>query len=144
MSNFGSSLEPTEPPPPPFVPRPLPSPTATSHTGQGPLGHPLALFVVCFGIGLAAAIALGSVAGALSYSTLAADCSPSDGWCELGAALLAVVAGLLVGLVAYLAAGVLAIVRWREHGRRWQPILAHVATPFGLALLWAIASGLGL
>lgn len=107
------------------------------------IGHPLALFAVSLGLGLAAALALGSLAGLLTYGSMAADCN-ADGWCELGAALIGLAIGVVIGYAAYIVAGVAAIFRWREPGRRWRPTTTHVVTPPAFALFWFIASGLGL
>ncbi len=118
------------PPPPPSVPAPARLP------------HPVALFAVAFGIGAAAALVSGLGVGALVYSMGSSNCSPSDGWCELGAAVLALLAGVVVGAIAYAVAGIVTIFKTRPAGRRGQHVLAHLTIPFATYLLLALLSGI--
>ena len=98
------------------------------------LDRPVALFAVAAGAGILAALLVGLGVGAFVMAASGSECSPSDGWCELGAALLGLLAGLTTGAIAYLVAGVAAITHWRPAGRRSNHVVAHLALPVALAL----------
>ena len=128
--------EPTTLPPPPES-MPAPHPTVEDPpTGPIRFRHPVALFAVAAGIATVIAIAIGTGVGFVAFSSSAASCSPSDGWCGLGAALLGLFVGGAAGLIAYVAAGIVVIRRSRPAGRRSAHIAAHIAFPpaFGFAL----------
>lgn len=110
------------PPPTPVEP----APTATTPQRWR---HPAALFAVAASIGIVAALITGFATGILVFSLGTDDCSPSDGWCDLGAAIFGLIAGLAVGTMAYIAAGVTTIVRSRPTGQRGGYIAAHLVFP---------------
>lgn len=134
---------------------PLPPPTparAASVTGvavsvNGPvrLQNPWALFAAAVAIATAMALAIGFGIGFAVITSTASSCTPTDGWCELGAVLFGLAAGILAGVVTYIAAGVVTISRCRPKGRRSRHVIIHLAFPFGLyvglALLQAIITG---
>ena len=72
----------------------------------------------------------------------AAQCSPNDGWCGLGAALLGIAVATLVGAVTYVAAGVVVIRRHRPAGQRAGYVLAHVGAAATILLVALLATGL--
>ncbi|MFI7598383.1 hypothetical protein [Actinoplanes sp. NPDC049681] len=80
-------------------------------------------------LALAAAIALGVLAGGAAYGMKAA--SSSSDWGHLGALIMGLFAGALVGLVAYLAALIFAAWRMFPQGCRALPVmltlLGHIA-----------------
>lgn len=122
------------------LPPPLPNPeVAESHER---LRHPLALFAVAALIGVVIAVAGGVPIGFLAAESAMNDCSPSDGWCGLGAALTGIFVGFLVGVIAYVVAGVAIVRRCRQAGRRATHIAAHIAAPLGFALLAGLAANL--
>ena len=132
------------PPHPTDVPACSPTDAADS---ERPLQNPWALLGVSVVIaGLLAAV-IGFAVGALIASSSASSCSPSDGWCELGAVLVGIAAGLAAGAITYVTAGVITIRRHRAKGRRAHAVLAHLAAPFALFtalyLLGVLASLLG-
>jgi hypothetical protein len=124
------------------VDRPAPAhPETSGHPAQARFEHPLALFAVTAGIGIASAIAAGVVIGLIGTVVGSAGCSPNDGWCDLGAAVLGVLAGVAAAAVAYVVAGVLAIRRFRPPTRRAAPIALHVASLLLIPVLLAVANG---
>lgn len=135
------------PPPPPPPPPQSPVPPASEHGGEVGGSGRIALHVVATGAGFGAAVVGGGLIGWLAAAVMANDCSPSDGWCELGAAIGGALLGLVVAVVAHLVTGVLIISRRRPAGRRAGPIAVHVAIPVvvaaGLALLGACMEAVG-
>ena len=127
--------------PPPTVPTAAPKPESET-TKSDRLPHPVALFVVAGALGALAALVIGGGVGFLSAAMASADCSPSDGWCGLGALVVGVFMGLIAGGIAYIAAGVMTIFRFRRDGRRAGHVLAHLAAPFALVLIGAILAGI--
>lgn len=101
--------------------------------------NPIRVVAEAFAIGLAAAIAAGSILGRLLYGVLASDCY-GDGWCELGAAIYGLGLGVLAGCVVYLVAGVATIRRHRQVGDRLVLSLIHAGLPVGLLVLGQVAS----
>jgi hypothetical protein len=101
------------------------------------------LFAVAAGLGLLAGIVLGVGVGGFAMAASNSNCTPSDGWCELGGALVGLFAGFLVGAIAYIVAGVTTIVRCRPSGRRHLHVLAHLAFPFMLLIVGSGLGGLG-
>ncbi len=111
------------PPPPPPASTPVaPAPTR--------LRHPVALFAVAFVIGSVAAGVVGFGLGGLVLASSSSNCSPSDAWCGLGAAIMGVLIGAVTGAIAYVVAGVVTIFRSRPPGLRGQHVLAHLTLPF--------------
>ena len=94
-------------PPPTPTPTDVPAPTPTR------LRHPAALFAAAFALGMTVAGTVGYGIGASVYTQAASNCTPSDGWCDLGAAVLALFVGLAVGAIAYIVVGVVTIFRCR-------------------------------
>lgn len=88
-----------------------------------------AVFAIAAGLAAALAIGVGIVIGLVVGKASAADCTPSDGWCDLGAAILGLVAGVAAGAITYIVVGVLAIRRLRPNGHRAGPVVAHLAAP---------------
>lgn len=80
-------------------------------------------------MGIVAALAVGFSVGALMVAAGSSDCSPSDGWCELGAALVGLLVGAAAGVVAYIVSGVMTIVRCRPDGARSRYVVAHLLLP---------------
>jgi hypothetical protein len=103
----------------------------------GRLSRPWVLSIVAATVGIVAGIGLGYVTGwSIESST---SCSPNDGWCDLGAAVTGVFVGTLVGVIAYVAAGVIVIFRARPKHHRSHPIIIHVLLPIAaVAILIAI------
>lgn len=128
----------SSPPAPPIPSWPAPA------VGGSPerLHHPLALFVVAAIIGLGAAVATGLPTGLLAAEAAMNDCSPSDGWCGLGAALMGLLVGGLVGIVTYVGAGVAVVRRCRSVGRRAGHIAAHIVSPALFVVLAGLLSEL--
>ena len=124
------------------VPPPPAGPDSEVAEAHERLRHPLALFAVAALVGIMIAVAGGVPIGFLAAESAMNDCSPSDGWCGLGAALAGMFFGLLVGVTGYVIAGVATIRRCREAGRRAGHIAAHIAAPFGFAVLAALAANL--
>lgn len=133
------SEQPHVPPPPPTQ-VPPPPPTAGADGAPRLLRHPVALFAAAFAIGLAAAGVVGFGLGGLALAGSTADCSPSDTWCGLGAAIIAVLVGVVTGAIAYIVAGVVTIFRSRPAGSRGQHVLAHLTLPFIAYLALALLS----
>lgn len=125
---------PVIPPPPPAAEPVVPVPTR--------LRHPAALFFAAFAIGAMAAGVVGGGLGALAFHASIDSCSPSDGWCGLGAALIALLVGVVTGTVAYVIAGVVTIFRSRPPGSRGQHVLAHIFIPIATYVLLAAISGI--
>ena len=73
--------------------------------------------------------------GALVAAEAADDCSPSDSWCELGAAISGLLVGGLIGLVVYVATGLGIVRRCRPAGSRAGHIAAHIVSPVLLLVL---------
>lgn len=122
----------TEVPPPP----PPATPSVDPIAGTGLLSRSFALFAVAAVIGLATGLGVGFGVGWLVALTANADCSPNDGWCDLGGLFAGLVIGGATGLVAYVGAGATTIVRSRPTGRtRTLHILAHLAVIPGLLIL---------
>ncbi len=92
-------------------------------------------------ITIAVAFLAGGTAGlAVGYavaSSSAANCTPSEQWCELGAALIGGAIGIVVGVVAYITVGVVLIVRHRPRGRRAGQIAIHLVAPVVVVALAA-------
>lgn len=123
----------TELPPPPPPPA---NPSVDSVEGTGRLSHPFALFAVAAVIGLMTGLVVGFGVGWLVALTANADCSPHDGWCDLGGLFAGLLIGAATGLVAYVGAGAITIARCRPTGRtRILHILAHLAVIPGLPIL---------
>lgn len=136
--------------PPAFPPPVAADRTPSAMTGSGVptvapsprrFQHPVALFAVAVGLGLAAAVVLGVAAGALVMGASGSNCS-GDGWCELGAAVFGLMAGFLVGVIAYVVVGVVTIHRYRAAGARAHHVLAHLAFPLALVALSSIPGAL--
>jgi hypothetical protein len=130
----------------PAFPPPIPTPTPADVPASTPtrLRHPAALFAAAFALGMTVAGTIGSGIGALVYSQGASNCTPSDGWCELGAAILALLVGLAVGAIAYIVVGVVTIFRYRPPGSRSSHVIGHLVFPFAaFILLGAIGNLLG-
>lgn len=106
------------------------------------LPHPVALFVVAAAVGIVAALAIGFSVGALMVGAGTSDCSPSDGWCELGAAVIGVLIGAAAGTIAYIVGGVMTIVRCRPDGARSRHIIAHLLLPVATLALGSVAGGI--
>lgn len=126
-------------------PPPTPSPTTAGTDGvPSRLPHPVALFVVAAAVGMVAALVVGFGVGALVVAAGTSDCSPSDGWCELGAALVGVLVGAAAGTVAYIVGGVMTIVRCRPVSARGRHVVAHLLLPVaGIASASALSAVFG-
>ncbi len=122
------------PPPPPAAKPVVPAPTT--------LRHPVALFAVAFVIGSVAAGVVGFGLGGLVLASSSSNCSPSDGWCGLGAAIMGLLVGVVTGAIAYVVAGVVTIFRSRPAGLRGQHILAHLTIPIAAYVILAAISGI--
>jgi len=124
------------------VPPPPADPDSEVAASDERLRHPLALFTVAALVGIMIAVAGGVPIGFLAAESAMNDCSPSYGWCGLGAAIAGMFFGLLVGVIGYVIAGVAIIRRCREVGRRAVHIAAHIAAPLGLAMLATLTANL--
>ncbi len=122
------------PPPPPAATLVSPAPTR--------LRHPVALFAVAFVIGSLAAGVVGFGLGGLVLASSSSNCSPSDAWCGLGAAIMGLLIGVVTGAIAYIVAGVVTIFRSRPAGLRGQHVLAHLTLPFVAYLVLAAISSI--
>lgn len=127
-------------PPPPADANPVGTSTAASDTTTtGRLRHPAALFATALAIALAVAIALGLGVGFAVMAASASSCTPSDGWCGLGAAIAGLFFGVIAATISYVVAGIVTIRRFRPRGERARHIAAHLAFPItfwaALALL---------
>ncbi len=120
------------PPPPPSAQPGPPAPPAQSVTAPLRWPHPVALFAVAASIASASGVAIGVLAGLLSWSAGSSNCTPNDGWCDLGAALLGLAVGVLIGGITYVVAGVTTIVRSRPRGRRAGYVVAVLGFPVAL------------
>jgi hypothetical protein len=98
--------------------------------------------LIAAALGIVAGLTIGVGIGWLAIESAASDCSPSDGWCELGAALVGLLFGVASGAVAYVTAGIVTIARSRPTGRRGRLIGAHIAIPPVLFVLAALLSAL--
>lgn len=114
----------------PFPPPSTDTAPATPQTVR--LHHPAALFALAAGLGGIAALVVGLPTGALVMAAASSDCTQSDGWCELGAAVFGLFAGLAIGAIAYIVTGVMTIARCRPTGRRSTHVLVHIALPLAL------------
>ncbi len=103
--------------------------------------HPALLVAASIAVGVAAAIPAGSLTSLLFREILAGDCS-GDGWCEFGAAIFGLMAGLAAGAVVHIGAGAVFISRFRAPGRRWTLVLAHGMIPAAVFALLAVMSGM--
>ena len=128
------------PPPPPFatpVARGNPVPTDASR-----FRHPVALFLVAFGL---AVLVGGGVGGAVGLTVAAvsnADCTPSDPWCELGGAIFGFLSGVAIGVSLYLAVGIATIHRFRPRGRRAGHIAAHLIAPIAIPMILGLITSI--
>ncbi len=122
--------------------RPLPPPThpvtSPSAGSSGRLRHPAALFALASGLGIGAAIIVGLGAGTLVMESSSSNCSSSDGWCELGAAILGVLIGVAIGAIAYVIVGVMTVVRHRPAGHRSALVIALLTLPVALLVASAV------
>ncbi|NNE11665.1 MAG: hypothetical protein HKN41_05400 [Ilumatobacter sp.] len=109
---------------------------------RGRLDHPVALFATAVGIASAVSVVLGTLVGWFVMASSEASCSPSDGWCELGAALMGIFLGLTVAAIAYTVAGVVVIRRSRPKGERAPQIAAHIAFPPAVIIVLTVLSAL--
>jgi hypothetical protein len=126
----------TDVPPPPPRHDAGAGPAPTERTGPSPrLTNPYALFAATVAVAGVFALAFGWFFGWAVANAEQNSCAPSDGWCGLGAALAGMFVGGLVGVVTYVAAGVLVIVRCRPRGARAHHILAHLAFPAAAIIL---------
>jgi hypothetical protein len=100
----------------------------------------VALAAATFGI--VAGLTIGFGVGWLAAESAASDCSASDGWCELGGALVGLLIGAVSGAVAYVTAGIVTIVRSRPTGRRGRLIGVHLAIPPALVVLATLLGAL--
>jgi hypothetical protein len=118
---------------PPVWPDPTPAPSSGSGESERPattrFARPGALFAVAALIGVVMASLIGAAVGGLILATSSSDCTPSDGWCELGAALMGLFAGMVAGAGAYIAGGVATIRRYRPSGQRAPYVVAHLSLP---------------
>lgn len=114
-------------PPPPADARPVDATPLAN--GPQRLQRPIALFLATTAMAAAIAVAVGTVVGLAVGAASASDCSPNDGWCDLGAALIGVAFGGLAGVIAYVVAGVVIIRRFRPQGDRAKHVAAHLAFP---------------
>lgn len=96
---------------------------------------PVGLFAAAVAVASAFAGVVGTAVGLLVASSSASSCSPSDGWCGLGAALAGILMGLATATVVYIVAGVVTIRRCRPVGERAAHIAAHIAFPFATFVL---------
>jgi hypothetical protein len=119
---------------------PVPS-TTPSHVSQR-LHHPAVLAAAAAALGLVTGALVGAGVAWLVYVAATADCSPSDGWCELGAAAGGLVLGAAAAAIAYLTAGITLIYRHRSSGHRASPILTHIAIPLAVIAAIPIAAWL--
>lgn len=93
------------------------------------LQHPAALFAVAFTVSMVIAGTVGYGIGALTYAQGTSNCTPSDGWCEFGAAIGALLVGLAIGTIAYIVVGAVTIFRCRPSGSRSSHVVAHLVFP---------------
>ncbi len=123
---------------------PLPPPTPRAEAAPSPdrLAHPLALVGVAALVSSVVALVTGIPLGALTAVAAANDCSPSEMWCDLGAALLGGAVGAAAAGVAYVTSGVVIVRRCRPAGRRAGYIVAHLAVPVVLIALASLLAGL--
>jgi NhaP-type Na+/H+ or K+/H+ antiporter len=109
------------------------------------LSSPAALFAVAALLGLTAGLVIGLGVGYAAGASAQSDCSASDGWCSLGAALVGLFVGTAAGVIAYVAAGVATVLHFRPSGRRARHVVAHLALPFAaVAVLSALQAVLEL
>ena len=131
---------------PPAWPDPTPAPSSGSLESEQPatlrFAHPGALFAVAALIGIVMASLVGAAVGGLVLATSSSDCTPSDGWCELGAALMALFAGMVAGAGAYIAAGVTTILRYRPPGQRAPYVVAHLSLPVAVIAVLSLTATL--
>ena len=131
-------------------PTPFPPPPSDAHQMVGPerdtkperFARPVALFAVAAGVSIGIATVLGSAIGWAMSSASASSCTPSDGWCGLGAALVGLAVGVTVGVVAYITSGIITITRHQPPGRRAAHVVAHVAFPFAMIAILTILGAL--
>ncbi len=125
----------TTPTPPPLPPPPQPTGDPVSGGFADRMPGAIGLFALTTFVGLLAALAAGVPIGMLVGAAALDDCSPSDGWCGLGAAIMGFFLGALAGGIAYIAAGVAIVRRFRAAGHRAGQIAAHLVAPVALLLL---------
>jgi hypothetical protein len=97
-----------------------------------------ALFVVTVMVAAAVGVGLGTGIGVTAGASSASNCSPADGWCDLGAVLVGLAFGVVSGIIGYVTTGVIMVVRLRPRGRRAGHIIALIATPPTTILLISI------
>ncbi len=103
-----------------------------------PLERRWALSLITIAVALFAGGAVGLAVGYAVESSSAANCTPTDQWCELGAALIGGAIGIGAGVVAYIVVGVVVIRRHRPRGRRADHIAIHLAAPVVVAVLLSV------
>ncbi len=126
--------------------RQAPTPVArqrdTASSSQSESARPLegrwALSLITIAVALFAGGAVGLAGGYAVASSSAASCTPTDQWCELGAALIGGAIGIGAGVVAYIVVGVVVIRRHRPRGRRADHIAIHLAAPVVMAVLLSV------
>ncbi|MEO6654287.1 MAG: hypothetical protein ABIP17_16715 [Ilumatobacteraceae bacterium] len=134
--------EPTPYPPPPVPTRLDDDPSVATDTTDSQASRPTwQVVAITAAIAFTLAIAVGVAVGYSVYAASGASCDPSDGWCDLGAALVGLVAGVVIGGPTYVVATVATIARLRPRTERAKAVIAVMATPFvtfiGLHLLSA-------
>ena len=97
-----------------------------------------ALSLITIVVALFAGGAVGLAVGYAVASSSAADCTPTDQWCELGAALIGGAIGIGAAVMAYIVVGVVVIRRHRPRGRRADHIAIHLAAPVVVAVVLSI------
>ncbi len=125
------------PPPPSPIPPAEPEPTAAAVSELRPTRT---VFAIAAGLATAIAIGIGLAVGFSVGAASASSCTPSDGWCDLGAAIMGFVAGVAGGVITYIVAGVLTIRRLRPSGHRAGLTGALLAAPLVLALALQLLS----
>jgi hypothetical protein len=106
------------------------------------LDRPAMLALAAAALGLVTGALAGAGTGWLVYFAASDDCSPSDGWCELGAAAGAVVLGAAAATITYLTSGIALIYRHRKQGHRAGAILTHITIPLATITALPIAAWL--
>lgn len=104
------------------------------------LRRSVALFAIAAALSIRTTAVLGSALRWAMASSSACSCSPYDGWCGLGVALVGIAFGIAVGVIAYITAGVITITRYRPPGRRAAHIAAHLTFPFALVATLTLLS----
>jgi hypothetical protein len=108
--------------------------SATSTTAPVRL-HPALRYLLTLAAALTGAAALAGALAVVVFHGVMASSSASDPWAELGAFLLALAVGLVVGVVGYLVAVTVALRRQHPPGRRLRPVAIAIIGPVAAAIV---------